>query len=123
MTEPVAPHTPTTPLPPASVNGHAPTLRAAQTAPRRRRLGTRISGMRTALIAGIVVLIVVLIFIIQNAHTVSISFLGAHLHLSLAVALLLAAVAGALVMAAAGTARITELRRMMRRDRRKPKAG
>jgi uncharacterized integral membrane protein len=79
--------------------------------------------MRTALIAGIVVLIVVLVFIIQNAHTVSISFLGAHVHLSLAVALLLAAVAGALIMAAAGTARITELRRMMRRDRRKPKAG
>jgi lipopolysaccharide assembly protein A len=60
---------------------------------------------------------------IQNAHTVSISFLGAHLHLSLAVALLLAAVAGALVMAAAGTARITELRQIMRRDRRKSGAG
>ena len=35
--------------------------------------------MRTALIAGIVALTVVLIFIIQNAHAVSISFLGAHL--------------------------------------------
>jgi putative membrane protein len=79
--------------------------------------------MRTALIVGIVVLIVVLIFIIQNAHTVSISFLGAHLRLSLAVALLLAAVAGALIMAAAGTARITELRHIMRRDRRKSTAG
>ncbi len=50
-----------------------------------------------------------------------ISFLGAHLHLSLAVALLLAAIAGALLMAAAGTARITQLRRIMRRDRRKHK--
>ena len=74
--------------------------------------------MRVALIVGIVALILVLIFIIQNAHAVSISFLGAHLHLSLAVALLLAAVAGALVMAAAGTARITQLRQIMRRDRR-----
>ena len=79
--------------------------------------------MRAALIAGIAALIVVLIFIIQNAHAVSISFLGAHLHLSLAVAMLFAAVAGALVMAAAGTARITELRRVMRRDRRKSNAG
>ena len=79
--------------------------------------------MRTSLIAGCAGLIVVMIFIIQNAHSVNISFLGAHLHLSLAVALFLAAVAGALIMAAAGTARITELRRMMRRDRRKPQAS
>jgi lipopolysaccharide assembly protein A len=75
--------------------------------------------MHAALIAGIAVLIVVLIFIIQNAHAVNISFLGAHLQLSLAVALLLAAIAGALIMAAAGTARITQLRQIMRRDRRK----
>jgi uncharacterized integral membrane protein len=84
---------------------------------------TRISGMRTALIVGTTGLIVVMIFIIQNARAVNISFLGAHLRLSLAVALLLAAIAGALLMAAAGTARITELRQMMRRDRRKPQAG
>ena len=80
--------------------------------------------MRTALIVGIAALIVVLIFIIQNAHAVNITFLGAHLQLSLAVALLLAAVAaGALIMAAAGTARIAQLRHTMRRDRRKPNAG
>ena len=65
----------------------------------------------------------VLIFIIQNAKSVSISFLGAHLHLSLAVALLLAAIAGALLMAAAGTARITQLRQTMRRDRHRRNAG
>jgi lipopolysaccharide assembly protein A len=86
-------------------------------------MGTRISGVRTALIVGIAALIAVLIFAIQNTHTVSISFLGAHLHLSLAVALLLAAVACALVMAVAGTARITQLRQVMRRDRRKSNAG
>jgi len=84
---------------------------------------TRISGVRTALITGVVGLIVVMIFIIQNAHAVNISFLGAHLRLSLAVALFLAAIAGALVMAAAGTARITELRQIMRRDRRKQQAA
>ena len=73
--------------------------------------------MRTGLIAGAVALIVVMIFIIQNARAVNITFLGAHLHLSLAVALLLAAIGGALAMAAAGTARITQLRRIMRRNR------
>jgi len=36
---------------------------------------------------------------------------------------ILAAIAGALLMAAAGTARITLLRRIMRRDRRKPHAS
>jgi putative membrane protein len=75
--------------------------------------------MRTGLIAGAGVLIVVLIFIIQNAHAVTISFLGAHLRLSLAVALLFAVLAGALIMVAAGTARITQLRTIIRRDRRR----
>jgi lipopolysaccharide assembly protein A len=54
---------------------------------------------------------------------VNINFLGAHLRLSLAVALFLAAIAGALLMAAAGTARITQLRRTMRRNRSKPASG
>jgi|SRR5580692_3147091 putative membrane protein len=121
MTEPATPRAAATTLPPASANGSAPPTPTQPTPPvaPRRRLRTRISGVRTGLIAGFVVLIVVLIFIIQNAGAVHISFLGAHLHLSLAVALLLAAIAGALIMAAAGTARITQLRRVMRRDRRK----
>jgi lipopolysaccharide assembly protein A len=125
MTEPTAPPGTTSTLPP-SANGSAPPAPPAPPAPRapaRGRTRTKISSMRTGLIAGTAALIVVLIFIIQNAHAVSISFLGAHLHLSLAVALLLAAIAGALVMAAAGTARITQLRRIMRRDRRQPHPG
>ncbi|MFI5079978.1 MAG: lipopolysaccharide assembly protein LapA domain-containing protein [Streptosporangiales bacterium] len=118
MTEPAAPHATTSTVPPPSANGSAPPPAAPQ-APRTGRPHTRISGLRTGLIAGFAILIVVMIFIIQNTHAVNISFLGAHLHLSLAVALLLAAIAGALLMAAAGTARITQLRRIMRRDRRK----
>jgi lipopolysaccharide assembly protein A len=121
MTEQPAPKGTTRTLPPPATNGSAPPPRAPE-AP-RRRMHTRISGMRTGLIAGVALLIVMLIFIIQNAHTVNISFLGAHLRLSLAVALLLAAIAGALLMAAAGTARITQLRRIMRRDRRKQQAS
>jgi len=96
----------------------------SQEAPRVRvRMRTRTSGLRTGLIAGVAVLAVVMIFIVQNAHAVDISFLGAHLRLSLAVALLLAAIAGALLMAAAGTARITQLRRIIRRGRRAPHAS
>lgn len=127
MSDQVAPPAAASTLPPASVNGSAPAGQPAepvqpaqpvQPAPRRRGRSTKISGVRTSLIIGFVLLVLVLIFIIQNAHAVSISYMGAHVHLSLAVALLLAAVVGALVMAAAGTARITELRQVMRRDRR-----
>jgi putative membrane protein len=125
MTEQPLPQgaTSTTTLPPQSANGTSPQLPAAPAPPPPRRMHTRISGMRTSLIAAAAGLTVVMIFIIQNAHAVNITFLGAHLRLSLAVALLLAAIAGALIMAAAGTARITQLRRIMRRDRRNPPAS
>jgi putative membrane protein len=124
MTEQPTPQGTTGTLPPPSANGSAPPPPpSAPQAPTHKPMRTRISGMRTGLIAGIAVLIVVLIFIIQNAHAVNISFLGAHLRLSLAVALFLAAIAGALLMAAAGTARITQLRRVMRRDRHKSQAS
>jgi putative membrane protein len=127
MTEPPARPLGTTgtlPLPPPSVNGSGPPApAAAAAAPTPRKMRTRISGMRTGLIVGIALLVLVMIFIIQNAHAVNISFLGAHLRLSLAVALFLAAIAGALLMAAAGTARITQLRRIIRRDRRKAQSG
>ena len=115
-----------TPSPPVTApppsNG-ATRLPPAAQAPRRGRMHTRISGLRTGLIVGVTVLVVVLIFIIQNTHAVNISFLGAHLRLSLAVALLLAAIAGALLMAAAGTARITQLRLALRRTRRRHPAA
>jgi putative membrane protein len=124
MTDQPLPPGATATLPPQSANGTAARLPAAPpAAPKAAHMHTRISGMRTSLIAGFAGLIVVMIFIIQNAHAVNISFLGAHLRLSLAVALFLAAIAGALLMAAAGTARITQLRRIMRRERRKPPAS
>ena len=123
MTEQQQPLGRTTTLPPPSVNGTSPRPPAAPPPARARPMHTRISGMRVGLIAGFAALIVVMIFIIQNAHAVNISFLGAHLRLSLAVALFLAAIAGALLMAAVGTARITQLRRTMRRNRSKSSSG
>lgn len=101
------------PLPP-SANGYA----KRPPAPLARRRPTHIASIRMGLIAGIGVLVLLLILIVQNAHTVHITFLGAHAMVSLAVALLLAAIAGALVMAAAGTVPITGLRRNVHRTRR-----
>src|SRR5580693_4662879 len=114
MTEPAAPHSTTSTLPP-SANGSAP--------PAREQPPTRTSGMRTRLIVGFAVLVVAVIFIIQNAHAANISFLGVHLVLPLAAALLLAAIAGALLMAAAGPARVTQLRQIIRRALGKVRAG
>jgi uncharacterized integral membrane protein len=65
----------------------------------------------------VLALIVLVIFIAQNAQAVMLSFLGAQVRPSAGVALLLAAIAGALLMAA-GTARITQLRRAIHRTRR-----
>jgi uncharacterized integral membrane protein len=51
-----------------------------------------------------VVLVLLLIFILQNSRKVQISYLGAHGHLPLGVALLLAAVLGILLVVIPGTA-------------------
>ena len=125
MTEPPVPSygsTSTLPLAPPSANGSGPAAGAAPPeVTKTGRTRTRISGMHAGLIAGAGGLVVVMIFIIQNTRAVDVRFLGAHLRVSLAVALILAAIAGALLMAAAGTARIAQLRRIMSRDRRRPR--
>lgn len=61
-------------------------------------------------------LVALVIFIAQNAGTVSIHFVGLDGRLPLAVALLAAAVAGMLLVAVAGTARIIQLRRAVKRS-------
>jgi putative membrane protein len=66
-------------------------------------------------VAGAVVLLLLLIFILENTQRVKVSFLGAGGHLSLGVALLLAAVGGALVVGTIGVARVVQLRTRSRR--------
>ena len=80
---------------------------------------TRTGNIHAGLIIAAVLLVVLVVFLAQNAHTVTIHFLGAHLDVSLAVALLAAALAGALIVGAAGTARITQLRLHTRRAARR----
>jgi uncharacterized integral membrane protein len=76
---------------------------------------TRFSGLWVGLTAAAVVLLVLLVFIIENSQRVQISFFGAHGHLSLGVALLLAAIAGVLLVAVPGYGRILQLRRALRK--------
>jgi uncharacterized integral membrane protein len=56
------------------------------------------------------VLLVLIIFILENGQRASISFMGARGHLPEGVALLLAAVIGGLFVVLAGVARILQLR-------------
>jgi uncharacterized integral membrane protein len=64
-----------------------------------------------------VVLLLLLVFILENQQSADISYFGAHGHLPLGVALLLAAVAGALLVVIPGSARIMQLRATARRHR------
>jgi uncharacterized integral membrane protein len=97
----------------------APVVGAAapQALPQHKVERTRISGTWVATICSAIVLLLLLIFILQNGRTVEVSYFGAHGHLPLGVALLLAAVGGSLLVALAGSARIIQLRRTARRHR------
>jgi lipopolysaccharide assembly protein A len=64
------------------------------------------------------VLLLLLIFILENGQRVNIGYFGAHGHLPLGVALLLAAVLGVLLVVIPGTGRIVQLRIVARRHRR-----
>ena len=85
---------------------------------------TRLSGAWTALVIGVVALVLILVFILQNLQSVELSFLVFHGHLPLAVALLFAVILGAVIVLAFGGARITQLRMVARSARRQdPKTG
>ena len=76
---------------------------------------TRIGGIWVAVIVAAWVLVFFLIFVLQNPTRVDVFFLGAAGTLPLGVAMLFAAIAGALVVALIGSARIIQLRRTARR--------
>jgi lipopolysaccharide assembly protein A len=86
--------------------------------PQHRIKRTRTSGIWVAVGFFAVILLLLLIFILQNGTQVSVSYLGMHGHLPLGVAMLLAAVCGVLLVVLAGAARIGQLRTTARRHRR-----
>ena len=62
-------------------------------------------------------LLLLLIFILENGQRADIGFFGAHGHLPLGIALLLAAILGVLLVVIPGTGRIIQLRMLARRHR------
>jgi len=63
----------------------------------------------------VIVVVLLIIFIAENSQRVTIHFLGAKGSISAALALLIAAVAGAIIMLLVGTTRILQLRREVKR--------
>jgi len=80
---------------------------------------TRTSSTWVALAVAIIFLILLIIFIAQNDRKVQLHYLGASGQISEALALLAAAVAGALVVLLVGVGRIVQLRLVGRRYNRK----
>ena len=91
---------------------------APQLPPHHTIRHTRTSGLWVAVGIFALVLLFLLIFILQNGRGVDISYLGAHGHMPLGVALLLAAVCGALLVILAAAARMAQLRSTARKHRR-----
>ncbi len=76
---------------------------------------TRAAALYTGLVVGAIVLVVLMVFILQNLDSVPIHLFGWTFDLPVGIGMLLAAVAGALVMAAAGGVRILQVRRAAKR--------
>ncbi len=79
---------------------------------------TRTSGIWAGVVALVVLLVLLAIFVLQNVQPVQVSYLGWEGQAPLASALLIATAFGALIAVIAGTLRILQLRRRVRRAQR-----
>jgi uncharacterized integral membrane protein len=82
---------------------------------RRQVEPTRASAVWTALAVGVLVLVAILIFVVQNSAKVRINFLWMHGTLGLGIALLISAILGILLTLAVGSVRMLQLRRLAKR--------
>jgi lipopolysaccharide assembly protein A len=91
---------------------------AEATMPQHTIEPTRTSMVWTMVGIGVVLLVAILVFILQNSQRVRVRFLMVDGTLPLGVALLFAALLGALLVLVAGAARVLQLRVVARRHRR-----
>jgi len=85
--------------------------------PRQRVPGTRTGRVWVGVCAAALITVALIIFMIQNTHTVQVTFLGMTGSTSLALMLLIAAVGGILLTLVLGSARILQLRHSVRKGR------
>jgi uncharacterized integral membrane protein len=99
-----------TPLPVPEA-GAPPAARPALAAQGSRRLPRgRAGGLWVVVVAFASVLLLLMVFILQNGDRSDVYYLGAHGHLPMGVALLLAAIFGVLLVAVPTVVRIAQLR-------------
>lgn len=82
---------------------------------------SRMAVVWAALIVGAILLILLLVFVIQNNVSTEFEYFTWHFNLPLGVAMLLAAIAGALIMALAGSVRMIQMRWELHKLRRNQK--
>ncbi|MCW4466596.1 lipopolysaccharide assembly protein LapA domain-containing protein [Glutamicibacter sp. MNS18] len=78
---------------------------------------TRAGMVWTATVAGLLMLVLLIIFIVQNQDQVTLRYFGLSGQVSLGLALFIAAVGGGILAAIAGAVRIIQLRTMARKSR------
>lgn len=118
-------HRPEDTQPPADGSGEldrptTPDTRTRSTSGSPRH--TRTAGTWAAVVVATIMLIVLLIFILQNLQLATVTLLWVRAELPIGVALLLAAAIGGLLVALVGAARILQLRRTAARDRKRERA-
>jgi uncharacterized integral membrane protein len=91
--------------------GAPPPAPAEKSAPTTKSLSSRAGYAWTGLVAGILILILLLIFIVQNLEQVQVHFFFWDFSLPLGVTVLLSVIGGAAVMASVGGIRILQLRK------------
>lgn len=107
---------------PSHGEGHAPAAEVAQSPPGTETTSetpppvraTRAGRAWVAIVLGIALVALLLVFIFQNLHTTRLHFFTAVGSVSVALALVIAAIGGAVVVVLVGSVRILQLRRGVR---------
>lgn len=105
------------PAVPPEPNAERPASRAVEDATSRppKVPFTKTAAAWWSLIAGVLILIVLLIFIAQNLESTTIHFLGWSWEAPRGIAFLVAAICGSLITVLAGAARMFQLRRVAKK--------
>lgn len=105
------------PVPPNEATAGHGSSAPSSPRPRQHVRGTRTGRVWVGVCAAALITVALIIFMIQNTHTVQVTFLGLTGSTSLALMLLIAAVGGILLTLVLGSARILQLRHSVRKRR------
>jgi uncharacterized integral membrane protein len=89
----------------------------------RPTMRTRLSAAWVGVMAGALVLVLILVFILQNTRSVKVSFLAFAGSMPLGIALLLATISGLLLAGGIASLRIWQLRHRLVRQAKPPRQG